>query len=80
MTLAVIAFALYVLSTAGQIWWFTRDRRRLEEEASFERRELTDRIMALSSKPESLVAVHREEVDGEVTFVGTEKPWYMGEE
>jgi hypothetical protein len=81
MTALAIVCGVYALATIFQIWYFTNGHREREEEARLERRELTDRIMALSSKPESLVSLSRnEEVEGEVTYVGTEPEWHSEEE
>jgi hypothetical protein len=74
---ALIALALYVLSTTGQIWFFTRREDRREAEARLERRELTDRIMALSSKPESLAAVRQEVEEATVSYTPEETPWWQ---
>lgn len=76
MTALAIVCGLYALATIFQIWYFTRRHQEWEKEARRERGELTDRIMALSSKPESLVALdRREEVEGEVVYIGEEPEW-----
>lgn len=80
MTALAIVCGVYALATIFQIWYFTRRHQDWEEEARIERRELTDRIMALSSKPESLVSLGRNEVEGQVTYVGTEPEWHSEEE
>ena len=71
-----IVCGIYALATIFQIWYFTRRHQDWEEEARCERRELTDRIMALSSKPESLVSLNRAEVEGEVVYIGEEPTWH----
>jgi hypothetical protein len=76
MTELAIVCGIYALATLIQIWYFTRRHQAWEEEARIERRELTDRIMALSSKPESLAAIGRSEAESEVTYVGGDTPWH----
>lgn len=77
MTGLVIVSLIYVLATVFIIWWFTRRLERQEEEARVERRELTDRVMALSSKPESLAAIGRdEEGPAAPRYVGEDTPWH----
>ena len=73
--LAIALGALYVLATIYQGAWFARELRRREAEARLERRELTDRIMALSSKPESLAAIHQDYEEATLKVVGEDKSW-----
>jgi hypothetical protein len=70
-----IVFGLYVLFSAWQAWRQEARYRRLEAEARLERRELTDRIMALSSKPESLAAIHQDYEEATLKVVGEDKSW-----
>jgi len=80
VTELAIVFGLYVLCTGYLLWFLFRRFDRLEDEHRVERGELQDRVMALSSKPESLVALGRNEVEGQVTYVGTEPEWHSEEE
>jgi hypothetical protein len=76
MTELAIVFGVYVLSTTYLLWFLFRRFDRIEEEHRLERGELQDRVMALSSKPESLAAIGRSETESEVTYVGEESPWH----
>jgi hypothetical protein len=71
-----IVFGVYVLSTTYLLWFLFRRFDRIEEEHRLERGELQDRVMALSSKPESLAAIGRAETESKVTYVGEESPWH----
>ena len=71
-----LAIAL-VVANVIQTWLFLRTARRKDEETLVERRELTDRIMALSSRPESVAVVRQEAEEAEVNYSGEDTPWWQ---
>lgn len=71
ISLAILGVSLVVI-----FFSYERRIRRLEEEARIERRELTDRIMALSSKPESLATIRVSEEPASLKVIGEDTSWH----